>query len=175
LGTAGKMRLEDNMMICHRKGYRGLKISLNKAMREEFRAKLSVLSMGLENRLSDNVELLSGGQRQALTLLMTVMSRPRILLLDEHTAALDPGNAERVMELTFRFAAEYRLTVMMVTHNMAQALKAGNRLVMMDSGQVILDIGAEEKARMSTADVVERFREIKRQDLASDELLLSPR
>jgi putative ABC transport system ATP-binding protein len=172
LGTAGKMTLEHNMMICHRKGYRSLRISLNHAMRDYFREHLRALDMGLENRLNDNVELFSGGQRQALTLLMTVMSRPSLLLLDEHTAALDPRNAEMIMNLTLRFAADYRLTVMMITHNMSQALEAGNRLLMMDGGEIILDIGQEEKSRLGAADIVRRFKDIKNRDLANDEMLL---
>jgi putative ABC transport system ATP-binding protein len=173
LGTAGKMSLEDNMMICHKKGYKGLRISLNKNMRELFREHLRELDMGLESRLKDNVELFSGGQRQALTLLMTVMSKPNLLLLDEHTAALDPRNAEMVMNLTRRFAAEYHLTVLMITHNMAHALEFGNRLLMMDGGEIILDIDAEEKIKLTTKDVVQRFKDIKKQELSSDEILLS--
>lgn len=173
LGTAGKMTLADNMMICHKKGYKGLKISLNKRMRERFQEQLRVLDMGLENRLNDNVELFSGGQRQALTLLMTVMSRPGLLLLDEHTAALDPRNAEIIMGLTLRFAAEYRLTVMMITHNMAHALKYGNRLLMMDGGEIILNIGDTEKAKLTTDGIVRRFRDIKNRELANDEMLLN--
>jgi putative ABC transport system ATP-binding protein len=174
LGTAGKMTLEDNMMICHRKGYKGLRISLNRSMREYFRSELRRLDMGLENRLGDNVELFSGGQRQALTLLMAVMSRPSLLLLDEHTAALDPRNAELVLDLTLRFAADYGLTAMMITHNMNHALSTGNRLLMMDRGEIILDIDAAEKAKLSAADVVQRFKDIKKQDLSNDDLLLSP-
>jgi putative ABC transport system ATP-binding protein len=173
LGTAGNMALEDNMLICRKKGYKGLRISLNNKLREDFRERLRVLEMGLEDRMSDNVGLLSGGQRQALTLLMTVMSRPSILLLDEHTAALDPRNADMVMNLTLRFAAEYKLTVMMITHNMAHALKFGNRLLMMDGGEIILDIDAEEKQKLTTADIVRRFQYIKHRDLANDEMLLS--
>jgi putative ABC transport system ATP-binding protein len=172
LGTAGKMTLEHNMMICHRKGYRGLRISLNHAMRDYFRENLRALQMGLENRLNDNVELLSGGQRQALTLLMAVMSKPSLLLLDEHTAALDPRNAEMIMNLTLRFAAEYGLTVMMITHNMAQALETGNRLLMMDGGEIILDIDQAEKSRLSAAGVVQRFKDIKNRELSNDEMLL---
>jgi putative ABC transport system ATP-binding protein len=172
LGTAGKMTLADNMMICHKKGYKGLKISLNKAMRETFREQLRILGMGLENRLADNVELFSGGQRQALTLLMTVMSHPSLLLLDEHTAALDPRNAEMIMDLTLRFSAEYKLTVMMITHNMTHALQFGNRLLMMDGGEIILDIDAAEKAKLTTGDIVQRFRDIKKRELANDEMLL---
>jgi putative ABC transport system ATP-binding protein len=172
LGTAGKMSLEDNMMLCHKKGYKGLKISLNKRMKEEFREQLRVLDMGLENRLQDNVELFSGGQRQALTLLMTVMSKPALLLLDEHTAALDPRNAELIMNLTLKFATEYRLTVMMITHNMNHALEFGNRLLMMDSGEIILDIDAAEKAKLKLEDIVQRFKNIKKKELANDEILL---
>jgi putative ABC transport system ATP-binding protein len=172
LGTAGKMTLADNMMICYKKGYKGLRISLTKAMREYFREQLRTLGMGMENRLNDNVELFSGGQRQALTLLMTVMSRPSLLLLDEHTAALDPRNAEMIMELTLRFAGEYHLTVMMITHNMTQALEFGSRLLMMDGGEIILDINAAEKAKLSTKDVIQRFRDIKKKELANDEMLL---
>ncbi|MCL2832698.1 MAG: ATP-binding cassette domain-containing protein [Treponema sp.] len=172
LGTAGRMTLEDNMVICRQKGYRGLKISLNRKLREEFRAQLAELGMGLENRLTDNVELFSGGQRQALTLLMTVMSRPSLLLLDEHTAALDPWNAERVMELTMRFTKDYKLTVMMITHNMSQALEIGSRLLMMDRGEIILDLNAEEKSRLTTAGLVERFKDIRSRELAHDEMLL---
>jgi putative ABC transport system ATP-binding protein len=172
LGTAGKMTLADNMMICYRKGYKGLKISLNKTMREYFREQLRTLGMGMENRLNDNVELFSGGQRQALTLLMTVMSKPSLLLLDEHTAALDPRNAEMIMDLTLRFAGEYHLTVMMITHNMTQALEFGSRLLMMDGGEIILDINAGEKAKLTTKDIVQRFRDIKKQELANDEMLL---
>jgi putative ABC transport system ATP-binding protein len=172
MGTAGKMTLADNMMICLNKGYKGLKISLNKTMKESFREKLRVLDMGLENRLNDNVELFSGGQRQALTLLMTVLSKPSLLLLDEHTAALDPRNAEMIMELTLKFAREYHLTVMMITHNIAHALEFGNRLVMMDQGEIILDIDAAEKSKLSADDIVQRFRDIKKQELQNDKMLL---
>ena len=172
LGTAGKMSLEDNMVICSKKGSKSLKISLNNKLRAAFRQQLKALDMNLESRLNDNVELLSGGQRQALTLLMAVMSRPALLLLDEHTAALDPANADLVMKLTRRFAQEYGLTVMMITHNMQQALDYGNRLLMMDSGEVILDIGREEKARLTMGSLVQKFREIKKRDLNSDRILL---
>ncbi|MBR4373688.1 MAG: ATP-binding cassette domain-containing protein [Treponema sp.] len=161
LGTAGKMSLEDNMIICSKKGSKGLRISLNNKKREEFREQLKVLDMNLENRLNDNVDQFSGGQRQALTLLMAVMSKPSILLLDEHTAALDPTNADIVMNLTRKFASEYNLTVMMVTHNMQHALDYGNRLLMMDKGQIIWDIGREEKANLTMDGIIEKFREIK--------------
>ena len=171
LGTAGKMSLEDNMVICEKKGYKGLRISLNRKKREQFRQQLAVLGMGLEDRLTDNVEQFSGGQRQALTLLMAVMSHPSLLLLDEHTAALDPANAEVVMNLTRRFAEEYNLTVMMITHNMNHALAYGNRLLMMDAGEIIMDLSGEEKSKLTADAVVERFRQIK-QGALSDALLL---
>lgn len=161
LGTAGKMSLEDNMMICYKKGFKGLKISLNNKMRDYFRQQLKVLNMGLENRLNDNVELFSGGQRQALTLLMAVMSKPSLLLLDEHTAALDPTNAAIIMDLTRRFAQEYNLTVMMVTHNMQHALDFGNRLIMMDKGEIISDISGQEKKELTMDSIVELFKKIK--------------
>jgi ABC-type uncharacterized transport system, ATPase component len=172
LGTAGNMSLEDNMVICHKKGYKGLGISLNGRLREYFRARLRELDMGLEYRLGDNVNQFSGGQRQALTLLMAVLSEPALLLLDEHTAALDPRNAEIVMNLTRTFADRYGLTVMMITHNMSHAIEYGNRLLMMDSGEILLDIGAAEKSRMSVDQVVQRFRDIKKKDLANDQMLL---
>ena len=155
------MSLEDNMMICYKKGFKGLKISLNNKMRDFFRDQLKVLNMGLEGRLSDNVDQFSGGQRQALTLLMAVMSKPSLLLLDEHTAALDPTNAAIVMELTRRFAQEYNLTVMMVTHNMQHALDYGNRLIMMNKGQIISDISGEEKKQLTMDSIVELFKKIK--------------
>ncbi len=172
LGTAGKMRLEDNMMICSKKGFKGLRISLNNKKRAEFKEQLKALDMGLENRLGDNVELLSGGQRQALTLLMAVMSKPKLLLLDEHTAALDPTNAAIVMELTRRFAKEYGLTVMMITHNMQHALEYGNRLLMMDAGEIILDIDGDEKQNLTMDEIQKRFRAIKNKDLNNDQMLL---
>jgi len=172
LGTAGKMSLEDNMAIAYKKGFKGLKISLNNKLREYFREQLSVLNMGLENRLRDNVEQFSGGQRQALTLLMAVMSKPSLLLLDEHTAALDPTNAAIIMELTRKFAQEYNLTTMMVTHNMQQALDYGSRLLMMDGGEIILDIGQQEKAKLTMDDIVQKFRNIKKRSLDNDQMML---
>ena len=172
LGTAGKMSLEDNMIICSKKGWHGLRISLNKKKREEFKEQLKQLNMGLEERLNDNVELLSGGQRQALTLLMAVLSKPAILLLDEHTAALDPSNAALIMELTKKFAKEYNLTVMMITHNMQQALDYGNRILMMDGGEIIMDISGEEKQSLTLEDLADRFRKIKNQSLTNDNIVL---
>lgn len=172
LGTAGKMSLEDNMMICSKKGWKGLKVSLNGKMREYFKSQLKVLDMGLENRLNDNVNQFSGGQRQALTLLMSVMSRPDLLLLDEHTAALDPTNADIIMKLTRQFAKEYNLTVMMITHNMKHALEYGNRLIMMDDGEIIFDVKGKEKAELTMDDIVERFKQIKKKELSNDQMML---
>lgn len=172
LGTAGKMSLQDNMMICYKKGWKGLKISLNKKMKQYFKEQLVQLDMGLEDRLNDNVNQFSGGQRQALTLLMAVMSKPEILLLDEHTAALDPSNADIIMKLTKKFADENKLTVMMVTHNMQQALDYGNRLLMMDDGEIIMDIKGKEKENLTLDDIAERFRQIKNKSMNSDKMLL---
>lgn len=173
LGTAGKMSLADNMMICSKKGWKGLKISLSKQRREEFKEELKKLNMGLETRLNDNVSQFSGGQRQALTLLMTVMSKPQILLLDEHTAALDPTNADIVMKLTKEFAEKYNLTVMMVTHNMQHALDYGNRLLMMDAGEIILDIAGKEKHNLTMNDLSEKFKAIRKHGIVSDKMMLS--
>ena len=172
LGTAGKMSLQDNMMICSNKGWKGLRISLNKKKQAFFREELKKLNMGLEDRLNDNVDQFSGGQRQALTLLMAVLSKPQILLLDEHTAALDPTNADIVMKLTKEFADNYNLTVMMVTHNMQQALDYGNRLLMMDGGEIILDISGKEKENLTMEDLNRRFREIRKTSIVTDKLML---
>ena len=172
LGTAGKMSLEDNMVICSKKGWKGLKISLNKKLRDQFKEQLKVLNMGLEDRLNDNVEQFSGGQRQALTLLMAVMSKPALLLLDEHTAALEPTNAALIMKLTRKFAEEYNLTVMMVTHNMQQALDYGNRLLMMDGGEIIYDVSGEEKQKLTLDDLAQKFKEIKKRDMTNDQMVL---
>ncbi|NLC92510.1 MAG: ATP-binding cassette domain-containing protein [Treponema sp.] len=172
LGTAGKMSLEDNMIICSKKGWKGLRISLNNKKRTEFQEKLKLLNMNLETRLHDNVEQFSGGQRQALTLLMSVMSHPALLLLDEHTAALDPENAKIVMELTKKFAKDYNLTVMMITHNIQQAIDYGNRLLMMDNGEILMDLSEKEKKELSMKDIVEKFKMIKKQDFTNDRMIL---
>jgi putative tryptophan/tyrosine transport system ATP-binding protein len=173
LGTSGKLSLEDNMNICFKKGFKGLKISLNAKQRELFKKELTALEMGLENRLKDNVGLLSGGQRQALTLLMTVLSHPTLLLLDEHTAALDPRNAEIVLGLTQRFIDDYKLTSMMITHNMKHAIAYGNRLLMMDRGEIILDVCGEEKKNLTVEKLVKKFHEIRQTEYATDEALLT--
>lgn len=173
LGTASNMTLEDNMMITYKKGFKGLRISLNHKMRDFFKEQLKQLDMNLESRLKDNVGLLSGGQRQALTLLMMVLSKPDLILLDEHTAALDPKNAELVLNMTTRFVNEYKLTTMMITHNMAHAIKYGNRLLMMDGGEIILDVEEKAKKELTVEKLVNKFHEIRHKDLATDEILLS--
>ncbi len=170
-GTAANMSIEDNMITALTKGMRGLKVSLNAEKREFFRKQLELI--GLQDRLKDNVGLLSGGQRQALTLLMTVLSHPKMILLDEHTAALDPRNAQTVMELTERFIEEYRLTALMVTHNMKFAIEFGNRLIMMDEGHIILDICGAEKKKMTVDKLVKLFKNIRKKEFASDEGLLT--
>ncbi|MFA7107563.1 MAG: ATP-binding cassette domain-containing protein [Sphaerochaetaceae bacterium] len=171
LGTAANMSIEDNLITASKKGMKGLRISLNNERREEFKTLL--LPIGLQDRLKDNVGLLSGGQRQALTLLMTVMSKPKMILLDEHTAALDPRNAQIVMELTRKYITENKLTAMMVTHNMKAAIEFGNRLIMMDEGQIILDLSGKEKKSLTVEKLVALFKDIKKKEFASDEGLLN--
>ncbi len=173
-GTASNMTLEDNMMITSKKGFKWPRISLNKTMRARFQHEVKCLNMGLENRMRENVSSLSGGQRQALTLLMTVMSKPDILLLDEHTAALDPRNAAMVMDQTTQFIDQGNLTSLMITHNMGHAIAFGNRLIMMDSGRIIIDVKGEEKAQLTKERLIEMFSEIKKEEFETDEVLLTP-
>ena len=173
LGTASSMTLEDNMMITYKKGFKWLNISLDRKMRDFFKTQLIQLDMGLENRMKENVSMLSGGQRQALTLLMTVLSNPKILLLDEHTAALDPRNAAIVMDLTRQFIRDHSLTTLMITHNMKHAIEYGNRLLMMDSGEIIIDIEGEEKKNLTPGKLVSMFSEIRQKEFENDEVLLT--
>ena len=173
LGTSGDMALEDNMILCRKKGFKLPVISLNKKVRKEFADHVSRLNMGLEKRLADNVGLFSGGQRQALTLLMTAMSHPELVLLDEHTAALDPDNSNRVMELTLQLREEYGLTMMMITHNMQHAIKYGNRLLMMDNGEIIMDISGKEKENLTVEAIMEKFKAIRKDELTDEKLLLT--
>ena len=170
-GTSANMSIEDNMNLAYTKGMKGLRFGLTAERRKEFRKLLEPI--GLADRMADNVGLLSGGQRQALTLLMATLSHPSLMLLDEHTAALDPRNAEIVMDLTKRYIEEGKLTAMMVTHNMQFAIDYGNRLIMMDEGHIILDIRGEEKAKLTVPALVEKFREIRKKDYTSDEGLLT--
>jgi putative ABC transport system ATP-binding protein len=170
-GTAANMSIEDNMITAETKGMKGLRISLNNEKREYFKSLLE--NIGLQDRLKDNVGLLSGGQRQALTLLMTVMSRPKMLLLDEHTAALDPRNAQIVMDLTERYIKEYSLTALMVTHNMQFAIDFGNRLIMMDEGTIILDVAGKEKSDLTVDKLVRLFKNLRNKTFDNDEGLLT--
>ncbi|TCW62432.1 ATP-binding cassette domain-containing protein [Treponema sp. J25] len=171
-GTAAEMTVEDNLAIALKKGRKTLRLGLNTKIRSRLRDALAQLDMGLEHRMKENVSRLSGGQRQALTLLMAVLSSPAILLLDEHTAALDPANAEKVMSLTQHFAREYNLSVLMVTHDMAEALAIGNRLIMMDRGEIIYECQGEEKQHLTVDMLVERFRRLRHRDFAGDAALL---
>lgn len=170
-GTSANMSIADNMILAYKKGMRGLKFSLNKEMREHFKELLEPIH--LSDRLEDNVGLLSGGQRQALTLLMATLSNPSLMLLDEHTAALDPVNADIVMNLTKRYIERDRLTAMMVTHNMQFAIDYGNRLIMMDEGHIIFDIKEDEKKKLTVPILVDMFRSARNKEFANDEALLT--
>ena len=173
-GTAASMNIEENMALAARRGERrSLRWYISKEDRESFREQLKTLGLGLEDRLTIKVGLLSGGQRQALTLLMATIKKPQILLLDEHTAALDPKTAAMVLEQTDRIIQEHNLTAMMVTHNMKDAIAHGNRLIMMDAGKVILDISGEEKKKLTVRDLLDRFQSVSGKDQADDKLLLS--
>jgi putative ABC transport system ATP-binding protein len=173
LGTASNMSLEDNMMITYRKGFKWLKRSLNSKMREYFRSELVQLKMGLEHRMKENLLMFSGGQRQALTLLMMVLSKPALIMLDEHTAALDPKNAEIVLELTDKFIKEHKLTSMMITHNMSHAIEYGNRLLMMDRGEIIFDAAGEAKKELTVEKLIEKFHELRHHGFENDRALLA--
>ena len=174
MGTAADMWIEENMALASRRGQRrGLKWAISKAEREKFRDMLKELDLGLENRLSAKVGLLSGGQRQALTLLMAVMKKPKLLLLDEHTAALDPKTAAKVLALSDKFIEEEHLTAMMVTHNMKDAIAHGNRLIMMNNGRIILDVSGEEKKKLTVEYLLEAFTKLSGSEFANDRALLS--
>lgn len=174
MGTAADMWIEENLALAARRGQpRTLRWAITRKEREEFREMLKPLGLGLENRLSTKVGLLSGGQRQALTLLMAAMRRPKLLLLDEHTAALDPKTAATVLELSDRFVADGHLTAMMVTHNMKDAIAHGNRLIMMHEGQVILDIRGEEKKKLTVEELLEAFTKASGAEFANDRMLLN--
>lgn len=173
MGTCASLSIEQNMALASRRGARrGLGRGVRAADRELFCHHLKTLGLGLENRLRDRVGLLSGGQRQALTMLMATLVRPKILLLDEHTAALDPKTARQILELTRTIVAEQRLTTLMVTHNMNHALKFGNRLIMLHRGQIIMDIAGEEMQGLDKEDLIARFYDQQKEDVASDRMLL---
>ena len=174
MGTAPNMQIEENLALANRRGKkRGLRWGVTQAERSEYREKLASLGLGLEDRMTAKVGLLSGGQRQALTLLMAALQTPKLLLLDEHTAALDPATAAKVLELSDRIIREHHLTAMMITHNMTDAIRHGNRLIMMDRGRIVLDISGEEKMRLTKADLLARFAEKAGVQEETDAVLLS--
>lgn len=175
-GTAPNMTIEENMALAYLRASTSKHAFFSQISRkdkEHFREQLKLLDMGLENRMKNPVGLLSGGQRQALTLLMATMVTPKILLLDEHTAALDPATAEKVLKLTKDIIAERNITCLMVTHNMHQALELGNRLLMMDGGRIIFDVEGEEKKKLSVDDLLDKFRENAGKQLDNDRILIS--
>ena len=173
--TCAGMTIEENLAMAERRGQaRGLRRAINPAARERFRAALAPVGLNLEQRLSSRVGLLSGGQRQALALLMATLSGSRLLLLDEHLAALDPKTAQAVMALTDRLIAEQRLTTLMITHNMQDAIRWGNRLLMMHAGRIVLDISGTEKAALTVNSLVAKFHEVSHADFTDDRVLLAP-
>ncbi|MCD8357669.1 MAG: ABC transporter ATP-binding protein [Oscillospiraceae bacterium] len=174
MGTAPTMSIEENLALAVRRGQkRGLKWGISNTERALFRERLETLGLGLENRLSAKVGLLSGGQRQALTLLMASLKEPKLLLLDEHTAALDPKTAAKVLELSDQIVQEHHLTTLMVTHNMRDAIAHGNRLIMLDAGRVVVDVSGEQKQRLTPQELVELFSKASGSDEVNDKLLLS--
>ena len=174
MGTAPTMQIEENLALAARRGQRrGLGWGITKAERAQYKELLHGLDLGLEDRLTAKVGLLSGGQRQALTLLMASLQKPKLLLLDEHTAALDPKTAAKVLELTDRIVEENHLTTMMVTHNMKDAIAHGNRLIMMYDGRIVIDVSGEEKKKLTVPQLLELFSKVSGSDEADDKLLLS--
>lgn len=174
MGTAANMQIEENLALALRRGRaRTLKTGITKAEREMFRELLKILDLGLEDRLTAKVGLLSGGQRQALTLLMASLVKPKLLLLDEHTAALDPKTAAKVMEVTRTIVNRDKLTTLMITHNMRDAIEYGDRLIMMYEGRIVLDIAGEEKQKLTVEDLLAKFGQATGSNEADDKLLLS--
>ena len=174
MGTAAGMQIEENMAMANRRGKkRGLSWGITKKEKEMFKEKLQMLDLGLEDRMTSKVGLLSGGQRQALTLLMATLKKPSLPLLDEHTAALDPKTAKKVLDITEKIVARDNLTTMMVTHNMKDAINIGNRLIMMSDGKIIYDVKGEEKKKLKVADLLQKFEEASGGEFANDRMLLS--
>lgn len=172
-GTCEDLTIEENMALAQRRGeFRNLSRAVKASRREGWRERLATLGLGLENRLTDRIGLLSGGQRQAVSLLMAALQPSRILLLDEHTAALDPRTADFVLQLTARIVEQAHLTTMMVTHSMRQALDVGERTVMLHQGQVVLDVSGKERQRMDVPDLLQMFEKVRGEKLADDALLL---
>ena len=170
-GTAPGMTIEENLALAAGKG--GWLSRISKSDKERFREQLALLDIGLENRMNHPVGLLSGGQRQALTLLMATLKKPQLLLLDEHTAALDPKTAAKVLELTDEIIREEHLTAMMVTHNMKDAIRHGNRLIMMHEGRIIYDVSGEEKKKLTVSDLLEKFGQASGGEFANDRMVLA--
>lgn len=174
IGTAATMQIEENLALAARRGQRrGLRPGITKEEQERYKEQLKMLGLGLENRLTSKVGLLSGGQRQALTLLMASLKKPKLLLLDEHTAALDPKTAAKVLELSAKIVAENKLTTLMITHNMKDAIQYGNRLIMMFEGRIIYDVNGEEKRKLKVADLLQKFEQASGSELDNDRMLLS--
>ena len=174
MGTAANMEIEENLALAYRRGQkRGLKWGITKEEKEIYVEKLKTLDLGLETRLTSKVGLLSGGQRQALTLLMATLQQPKLLLLDEHTAALDPKTANKVLELSEQIIVQNKLTAMMVTHNMKNAIQYGNRLIMMYEGKIIFDVSGDEKKNLRVSDLLEKFEKASGGEFANDRMILS--
>ena len=173
-GTAATMQIDENLAMAYRRGKRRtLKWGIKKEDKEKYYEMLKQFDLGLEDRMTSKVGLLSGGQRQALTLLMATLQRPHLLLLDEHTAALDPKTAAKVLELSQKIIAEENLTAMMVTHNMRDAITYGNRLVMMNEGRIVIDIKGEDKKKLTVEDLLQKFEEVSGEEFTNDKALLS--
>jgi putative ABC transport system ATP-binding protein len=173
LGTAASMTIAQNLTLASLRGQRlGWRTGVNPARRNAFQTLLAPLGLGLEDRLDSRVALLSGGQRQALTLVMATLARPKIVLLDEHIAALDPATAAKILLLTSQFVENQGLTALMITHNMQQALASGDRTLMMDAGQIVLDLTGEERRAMTVQGLIDRFSQVRHSALLEDELLL---
>ncbi len=174
MGTAATMQIEENLALAARRGKkRNLRTGISNAEREEYREQLKILDLGLEDRMTAKVGLLSGGQRQALTLLMATLRKPKLLLLDEHTAALDPKTAAKVLEATEKIVRKDNLTTLMITHNMRDAIAHGNRLIMMYEGRVVVDVSGEEKKKLTVEQLLNLFSQASGSDEADDKLLLS--
>ena len=172
-GTAATMGIEENLALAKRRGHgRTLRARISRKEREEYRELLKILDLGLEDRLTSKVGLLSGGQRQALTLLMATLQKPKLLLLDEHTAALDPKTAAKVLETTEFIVQRDQLTTLMITHNMRDAIAHGNRLIMLNEGRIILDIRGEEKKKLTVEDLLHKFEAASGEEFASDKAIL---
>ena len=173
-GTAADMEIEENLALAARRGKpRTLRNGVTKKEKEQFKELLKMLDLGLENRLTSKVGLLSGGQRQAITLLMATMQNPKLLLLDEHTAALDPQTAAKVLKITDELVREGNITTLMITHNMKDAIRLGNRLIMMYNGKIIYDISGEEKKNLQVSDLLALFEKASNGEFANDRMLLA--